>query len=175
MERTYPVTGARPQARAVRYALRDPLLRFWFRFVFPNLTFVQRQGPVRAYRELIRPEIEAYFGACFERLCREALPFIYDREEVSAAYEIGQYWDKHAQIDVIGLRDDGVTDVGECKWGAHGGVPRLRAEVDAKLRAYPNPRGATLVGRLFVQKRPARSQASDDVARWHDLRDLYAE
>lgn len=175
VERTYPLTGGKPQARSVRYALRDPLLRFWFRFVFPNLTFVQRQGPMRAYRELVRPTIDAYFGACFERLCREALPYLYEREGVSAAYEVGQYWDKNAQVDVIGLRDDGVTDIGECKWGTYGGVPRLRAELDAKVRAYPNARGASLVARAFVQKRRPRADAPDDVVRWHDLHDLYAE
>ena len=76
---------------------------------------------------------------------------------------------------MIGLRDDGVTDVGECKWGAYGGVPRLRGELEGKLRAYPNSRGATLVGRIFVQKRPASSKTSDGVARWYELRDLYAE
>jgi AAA+ ATPase superfamily predicted ATPase len=173
VERVYPMTGAKPQARAVRYMLRDPLLRFWFRFVFPNLTFLQRQGPARAYRELIRPAIDAYFGACFERLCREALPYLYEREGVSAAYEVGQYWDKSTQIDLIGLREDRVTDIGECKWGSYGGAPRLRGELDTKIRAYPNARGATLVARAFVQKRPPRAEARDDPLRWHDLRDLY--
>jgi hypothetical protein len=53
-------------------------------------------------------------------------------------------------------------------------VSRLQAELDAKVAAYPNDRGATLVPRAFVQKRPPRAEARGDL-RWHDLRDLYAE
>ena len=174
VERRYPLTGTKPTARSVRYGVADPLLRFWFRFVFPNLTFIQQQGPSRTFRELIRPQRDAYFGLCFEGLCRQALPYIYRRERVSAAYEVGQYWDRHAQIDLVGLRDDGVTDLGECKWGASGGKKALTAELMAKLAAYPNRRGATLVARAFVRKRPARA-TSDDRLRWHDLDDLYAK
>ena len=157
----------------MRYALGDPLLRFWFRFVFPNATFIQHQGPARTYRELIRPRLESYFGICFERLCREALAGVYQRERVSAAYEVGQYWDRHVQIDVVGLRDDGVTDLGECKWGAYGGQAALGAELNAKLSRCPNPRGATLVPRAFVRKCP-KSVRSEHAVRWYDLDDIYA-
>jgi AAA+ ATPase superfamily predicted ATPase len=173
VERRYPLSGAKPTARSVRYGLSDPLLRFWFRFVFSNATFVQQQGPSRTYRELIRPVVDAHFGSCFERLCREALGWVYRRERVSAAYEVGQYWDRDTQIDVVGLRDDGVIDLGECKWGAYGGAARLRDELVAKLAAYPNPRRATLIPRAFVRKRPARAGKADPF-RWHDLDDLYA-
>ena len=68
-------------------------------------------GPRRAFRDRIRPEIDTYFGVCFERLWREALPVIYEQEGVSAGFEIGEYWDKEVQIDVVGLRDDSWTDL----------------------------------------------------------------
>lgn len=171
VERRYPLTGKAPAPRSVRYALCDPLLKFWFRFVFPNLTFVQHQGPSRTFRELIRPELDSYLGLCFEGLCREALAFIYRRERISAAYQIGQYWGQHVQIDVVGLRDDKVTDLGECKWGATGGRARVEAELQSKMNAFPNARGATLVLRIFVRRRPAGGGAGG--VRWHDLADLY--
>ena len=60
---------------------------------------------------------QTYFGHCFEALCREVLPEIYRREGVTAAFEIGEYWNKGTQIMLVGLRDDGWTDLGECKWG----------------------------------------------------------
>jgi len=171
--RRYPLTGSKPTARSVRYVLADPLLRFWFRFVFPNVSFLQHHGPTRTYRELIRPELDSYFGLCFEQLCREALPWIYRRERVSAAYEIGQYWDREVQVDLVGLRDDNVTDLGECKWGAFGGKSSLAAELKRKLELYPNRRDATLVARAFVRTRPPRADGSDKSLRWHDLADLY--
>ena len=46
-------------------------------------------GPARAFRHRIKPALDAYFGGCFERLCREALPYLYQREQITAAFEIG--------------------------------------------------------------------------------------
>src|SRR5262249_25127643 len=105
LARRYPLTRARARiARYVRYDLEDPLLRFWFRFIYPNSSFILQMGPGRALADRIRPELDGYLGHCFERLCREALPSIYAREGVSSSHDVGQYWDKTTQIDVVGIR-----------------------------------------------------------------------
>ena len=173
VSRRYPVTGRRPVARNVRFALDDPLLRFWFRFVYPHLGFIAQMGPRRSFQELIKPDLESYFGACFERLCREALGLLYEREGVGAAYEIGEYWDKQTQIDVVGLRQDNRTDIGECKWGAVRSPRALAAELQKKIDGYPNQRGATIQGRLFTRGKLKRDAARTPV-RFHALEDLYA-
>lgn len=172
VSRRYPVTGRPPVARNVRFALDDPLLRFWFRFVYPHLGFIAQMGPRRSFQELIKPDLESYFGACFERLCREALPLLYEREGVGAAWEIGEYWDKHTQIDVVGLRQDNRTDIGECKWGAVRSPRTLAAELQKKIDAYPNQRGATIQGRLFTRGKPKRTAPAP--VSLHALEDLYA-
>ncbi len=176
--RRHPLTGARPNARLVRYVLEDVLLRFWFRFVFPHRSFVQQQGPARSYAELIKPQLDSYFGGCFERLCREALPVLYAREHVSAGYRIGEYWDKAVQIDLVGARDDGWIDLGECKWGPVASVPGLLAELETKVRAFPNPRGDTVGRRIFARTVPAAARTSGAgtaaaPVSWHSLEDLY--
>lgn len=38
------VTGDAPSARSVHYNLTDPLLRFWFRFVFPSTSYIRHMG-----------------------------------------------------------------------------------------------------------------------------------
>ncbi len=168
--RRYPLSGKPPAARHVHFVLEDPLLRFWFRFVFPNRSHIQRVGPRRGFQELVAPYLDSYLGGCFERLCREALPAIYEREGVVGPYDVGQYWDKTTQIDVVGLRGDGVTDLGECKWSAVTAGAALARELALKIARYPNVRGATLVARGFVRSLP-RKQV--DGIRWHDLDDLY--
>ncbi|MCK4790413.1 MAG: ATP-binding protein [Desulfobacteraceae bacterium] len=171
--RRFPLTGEKPNPRQVRYALQDPLLRFWFRFVFPNLSFIQQMGPRRSMSERIRPELDAYFGLCFERLCRQALPVIYDREGVSTAFEVGEYWDKAVQIDVVGVRNDHWTDLGECKWGTVRSYKKFLEDLEKKVRAYPNKRGATICKRVFLRKKPgAKIQGTSDV-HWYGLEDLY--
>ena len=171
--RRYPLTGVKPVARNVHYVLEDPLLRFWFRFVFPNLSFIQQMGPRRTLREIIRPQLASFFGYCFENLCREALPRLYEREGISAAFTIGEYWDKVVQIDVVGLRDDNWTDLGECKWGAVRSQKQLIAELERKVAIYPNPSNATIGRRLFLKKRlPERNTGLSNL-QYHSLEDLY--
>jgi len=172
ISRRHPLTGKTPIARHVRYELDDPMLRFWFRFVYPNTSFLAQMGPTRTLTDRVRPTLDAYFGSCFERLCREALPSIYKNEGVSSTFEVGQFWDKNVQIDVVGLRQDGVTDLGECKWGKVPSAPTLVNELQRKVGRYPNTRGATIGKRLFVREKP--KTAAQGVI-WHDLEDLYAE
>ncbi|MGE0785266.1 MAG: ATP-binding protein [Sandaracinaceae bacterium] len=168
--RRYPLSRSKPSARAVRYTIDDPLLRFWFRFVFPNLTYLTQMGAARAFKDRIKPELDSYFGGGFERLCREALGGLYAEEGVSAAFEVGEYWDKDVQIDVVGVRDDGWTDLGECKWGSVRSAKALAAELEAKVPKYPNPENATIGRRFFVRKKP--SGALPD-GRWASLDELY--
>ena len=124
-------------------------------------------------RERIRSELEAYFGLCFERLCRLALPVIYDHEGVNAAFEIGEYWDKQIQIDVVGLRDDHWTDLGECKWGTVRSHKKLLEDLVRKVQIYPNTRGATIGKKLFLRKKPSAKIISTSDVSWYGLDDLY--
>ena len=172
LSRRYPLVSGGKKNRAVRYVLSDPLLRFWFRFVFPEQSRIRRLGPQKAFRQLVRPQLDAYFGSCFERLCREALPDIYQREGVEARFEVGEFWSKATQIDVVGLRDDGWTDLGECKWGSLRSVASVERRLAEKAAHYPNPSNNTIGRRIFARNsRPAGAGSSD--VRWHSLEELY--
>ena len=175
VRRRYPLSEQKQTARGVRFVLDDPLLRFWFRFVYPNASYIAQMGPLRAFRDRVRGDLDAYFGLAFGLLCREALPHLYQREGITAAFEVGEYWAKDLQVDVVGLRDDRWIDLGECKWGERVGANAIKRELDAKVAHFPNQRNATIGGRIFTRKTGtpvARSQASP--MRWHSLEDLYA-
>lgn len=135
---------------------------------------IAQAGPRRALAQLIEPQLDAYFGRCFETLCREALPILYDKEQVSADFKVGSYWDKRVQIDIVGLREDGWVDLGECKWSKDVSVPKVAVELEHKVRLYHNPRQATVCRRLFLRglERPRKSGAQG--VRVHTLEDLYA-
>jgi hypothetical protein len=173
--RRYPLTGQRPSKRAVRYALDDPLLRFWFRFVGPNQSRLRVPGPRSTFSQRVRPMLDVYFGSCFERLCREALPWLYEREGVSAAFEIGEFWDRDVQIDVVSLRDDGCIELGECKWGAVKSARGIVRELESKVPKFSNKGVATLVRRIFLRTPLKGKAAPDRSVRWHSLADLYGE
>jgi uncharacterized protein len=170
LRRRHPLTSERPSARHVRYDLDDPLLRFWFRFSRIRVTSATWE-PERALKDLI-PHLDAYFGGCFESLCREALPWLYRREGLTAAFNMGEYWSRDVQIDVGGVRDDGWTDLGECKWGTVRSPASVEQELEEKVRAYPNRRGATIGRRIFVRQAPPGAREAGG-ARWHGLEELY--
>ena len=171
LERAQPLSPKPPPRTAVVYRVADPLLRFWFRFVEPNASVLRRMGPERAAEQLVAPQWEAFCGEGFERLCREALPFIYDAEGVTAKFRVGEYWDRGTQLDVVGLRGDGWVDVGECKWGTRDSIAAAAREVRIRGAKYP-AEGRTLRYRLFLRRR-ARPELDDVVV--HTLDELYED
>jgi len=175
VRRRHPLHGAANTARETRYAVADPLLRFWFHFVYPNLSRIPVLGPERSVRELVRPGWDAFCGDAFERLCREAIPLLHADEKIAAATVVGEYWAKDVQIDTVALRDDGVIELGECKWGSVRSPAALRAELAAKVPAFPNRRAATLRLRYFTRDRvsPSPAPASAPAESWHHLSALY--
>ncbi|MSU49617.1 MAG: ATP-binding protein, partial [Opitutus sp.] len=175
VRRRHPLHGAANTARETRYAIADPLLRFWFRFVYPNLSRIPVLGPERAVRELVRPGWEAFCGEAFERLCREAIPLIHHEEKVAASANVGEYWAKDVQIDVVSLRDDRCVELGECKWGAVRSASALRAELATKTPSFPNRRDATVRLRYFTRDRlrPTAAPAGAPPETWHHLAGLY--
>ncbi len=71
IDKRFPLTSQRPKVREVRYRLLDPFLRFWFRFIYPHTSLIAQVGAHRAVTQIIEPELEAYFGLCYESLCRK--------------------------------------------------------------------------------------------------------
>ncbi len=173
--RKYPLTGRKPAARQVRYVQNDPVIRFWFHFVYPNMSYISRADSSRAFKDRIRPGLPAYFGSCFENLCREAIPYLYEKEQIESGFEVGEYWDRGVQVDVIGFRQDNWTDIGECKWGEIGSLKSVIRELESKIVLYPNERNATIGPRIFSRQGIGNYRPEDLGVKWHTLKDLYSE
>ena len=169
-----PLAPGGRRRRAVRYVLGDSLLRFWFHFLFPQLSAITRLGPRRALRELIRPGLPAYWGRCFEGLCREALPGLLAREGATGGVTVGEYWDTATQVDIVGLRDDGRIELGECKWGTVRSSRAVLAELAGKAEAYPNPANASVGLRIFTRSSVHPAASEKFPVTWTSLADLYA-
>lgn len=173
VRRRYPLTARAPAKRHVRYVLEDPLLRFWFRFVFPHLSLLATAGPDEAFAEVIKPHLAAYWGHGFEVLCREALPLLYGTEGVRTAWQVGEFWSKEAQIDVVGLREDGWADLGECEWGASPSPSGVVAELARRAAAWPNHRGDNVRRWVFGREGLDRKRAAGLGVRWVGLEEMY--
>jgi AAA+ ATPase superfamily predicted ATPase len=115
---TIPIAQRRTTTRS-RYHLSDPYLRFYFRFMEPNLELIE-QGQTGLLWERIQEQFRAFIGlTTWEELCRQwvleqsrrgTLPF--------SAELVGSHWSPNAQVDVVAInwRDRAIL-LGECKWG----------------------------------------------------------
>ena len=119
LERETPATERHPtRTRRSRYRVTDPYLRFYHRFLAPQLPFLLR-GAYRAVWNTIEQHWRAFVGThTFEELCRE---WIYGAAELGQLpflpQQVGSHWGKTEQIDVVAINwDAGAVLYGECKW-----------------------------------------------------------
>jgi AAA+ ATPase superfamily predicted ATPase len=74
IERVVPVTEGKPhKSRRGLYRLCDHFFRFWFRFVHPNRTLLERGGAQIALDALVVPQLDTFTGPIFEEICQEFL------------------------------------------------------------------------------------------------------
>lgn len=112
VEREVPITEEKATSRRGRYRIQDPLFRFWFRFVYGNEDRYDRLGE-DAYEAVIEPELPDFVSQEFETLCQDALPTLYPDKTF---LDIGRWWYKEHEVDVVGFTTDGTMVVGECKF-----------------------------------------------------------
>ena len=72
VRREVAVTERAPKrSRKGRYRIADNYLKFWFRFILPNVSFIESGRSKLVYDRLIRPYLNDYMGPVFEEICRE--------------------------------------------------------------------------------------------------------
>lgn len=121
IERRLPATvppEQRRKSKRGRYHLRDAYLRFYFRFIEPNLEMIEF-GQATLLWERISEQFNAFTGAtAWEELCREWVLLQANLGHLPFAVElVGSHWAADAQIDVVAInwRDKAIL-LGECKW-----------------------------------------------------------
>lgn len=124
IERRIPATIPPAERRSTtrsRYHLRDPYLRFYFRFIEPNLEMIEL-GLADLLWERIGEQFRAFIGGTvFEELCREWVLVQAKQRRLPFTPEVvGSHWATDAQVDVVAInwRDKQIL-LGECKWGAN--------------------------------------------------------
>ena len=100
------------------YRLTDNYFRFWYRFVFPNMSELESGDASGIWNHAIEPVLNEYVSYIFESVCmqylrkqnrEEALPFHFTR--------IGRWWDKTNELDIMAATETGKDYlIGECKF-----------------------------------------------------------
>jgi len=121
IERRDPVLSS-PRARKGRYHVSDPFLRFYYRFIVPQITNIER-GYLTVAVEKIAAEMRGFIGTyVFEELCREWVLAAAATGQLDLQPEtVGAYWrvqrGQGVQLDVVAAnRREKRLLVGEAKW-----------------------------------------------------------
>jgi AAA+ ATPase superfamily predicted ATPase len=119
-----PVTEKKNSKKTI-YKISDNLYKFWYKFVFPNLSIVEFGDGETLYNELVLPYISEYVGYAFERICEEYLLLnINNREKVPFFFhKLGRFWGTNPktrteeEIDLVAFTNDKKNTLFvECKW-----------------------------------------------------------
>ena len=118
LERRIPVTEHKYEKKVGRYHIKDPALRFWFRYIFTNQSLIEI-GDEKDVTAKILDDLPSLMGRSLEELVRSLLiqrnngdiiPFKFTR--------IGSSWTRKsdAEIDIVALNEEkGAILFGECK------------------------------------------------------------
>lgn len=120
IERRIPATIPIAQmktSRQARYHLRDPFLRFYYRFIDPNVHLIDG-GLATHLWHTIEAQLRPFVATLFEALCREWVLKQAQQNKLPFAPEnIGSHWSATSQVDVMAISwPDKQLLLGECKW-----------------------------------------------------------
>lgn len=113
IEKHHPALADPARSKRTRYRIRDPVFRFYFRYLYGRSGRYELYGE-NAYEDLIEPELPEFVSETFERLCRKALPALYPSYTLTRFPS--QWWYKGREIDVLAPTDQRTLLVGEVKF-----------------------------------------------------------
>ena len=119
LEREVPVTENNPdKSKKGQYQIRDNFLRFWFKFIYPNRSYIEMSHSDVVMNRLSKNFIDGHVSYVFEQICQEKLWNLSANGKLPGILErIGRWWDNSHEIDVVGLSEsDNLLVAGECKF-----------------------------------------------------------
>ena len=119
LEREVPVTEENPEkSKKGLYKIKDNYLRFWFAFIYPNMSFIESGNSAIVLNKIRKSMVSSHTAFVYEEVCREqmwnlnandAWPFHFSR--------LGRWWDSRNEIDIAATDPDGSNLIlGECKF-----------------------------------------------------------
>ncbi|MCK4613494.1 MAG: ATP-binding protein [Thermoplasmata archaeon] len=107
VERVIPIG----RKRGGQYRIKDPFFNFWFRYVYPNYSYLEI-GQIEPVQDFIEKDMERYRGILFERFIEAMI-----REgtlDLKVAF-VSRWWHKEREIDLVGVGRDHAVFI-EIKW-----------------------------------------------------------
>jgi AAA+ ATPase superfamily predicted ATPase len=112
----------KPTSKKSIYRLNDGMFRFWYRFVYNNLSLIEYSKGQVVYEKIAKDQIPSFMGETFEQM---AIEYMWDKFDdlPFIMQNIGRWWGNNPntksqqEIDFIAHDSDKKQAIfGECKW-----------------------------------------------------------
>ena len=118
--RDVPVTEDAPEkSKRGLYRIKDNFLRFWFKFIFPNIGYIESGNSEIVMKKIRQNFIDNHVSFVYEDICLEKL-WQYSADGYWPFYitRSGRWWNnKDAEIDLMAVDDENKNIIfGECKY-----------------------------------------------------------
>ncbi|QSG16334.1 AAA superfamily ATPase fused to HTH and RecB nuclease domains (plasmid) [Halapricum desulfuricans] len=113
IEKHHPELADPARSKRTRYRIRDPVFRFYFRFLYGREGKYKLYGE-NAYADLIEPELPDFVSDTFESLCHQAVPAF--RVDYQLTEMPNQWWYKGREVDIVAPTDEATLIAGEAKF-----------------------------------------------------------
>lgn len=104
------------------YVLDDYMFRFWYRFVFPNMSAVISELGENIYDYAVEPQLNTYMGLIFEEICKQYMIIQMKNNKLPVRIgKIGRWWGnnpkmkRQEEIDILIFHNESAIFC-ECKW-----------------------------------------------------------
>lgn len=119
LAREVPVTEDNPEnSKRGLYKIKDNFMLFWFKFIFPNLSYIESGHSELAMKKIRTNFVDAHVSYVYEDVCIEKMWEL----NISDTWEfhfdkVGRWWNNNTEIDVVALDKEGSHVIfGECKY-----------------------------------------------------------
>lgn len=135
IKREVPVTIKKEKTvRTGNYWIEDNFFRFWFKYIYPNMSLIEIGRPSIA-SELIMQDIDNYTSRVFENIVAGALMGMSFDKKIEFFNKWGKWWHEDKEIDVVALNEQEKKILFcECKWQDNMDAKRLLAELREKAK-----------------------------------------
>ena len=117
IKRIVPITESQPdKSRRGLYHFKDHYLRFWFRYVLPNRSLLERGAGQLVLEKQIMPEIDHFSSLAFVDICQQYFWDMGISGRLSFVPQtIGKWWDNQIKIDLV-ILGERTAELVECNW-----------------------------------------------------------
>lgn len=119
LEREVPVTEDNPEnSKRGLYKIKDNFMLFWFKFIFPNLSYIESGHAELAMKKIRKNFVDAHVAYVYEDICIEKMWELNAGDAWDFHFDkAGRWWNNNTEIDIVALDKEGGNIIfGECKY-----------------------------------------------------------